>query len=81
MHPIMLNRPSVGAFVSDISRLVLWAQLVPLRSCESANEDETTCCPEQLRKPMLPPSLSAAVKSQLCVIVGFIMQHDENMGN
>lgn len=54
MHPIMLNQPSVGAFVSDISRLVLWAQLVPLRSCESANEDETTCCPEQLCRPVLP---------------------------
>lgn len=27
------------------------------------------------------PSLSAAAQSQSCVIVYFIMQHDENMGN
>lgn len=68
--------PGESLCPSDISPMVQWAQLVPLRSCGSANEDET------MRLPIQPfaPSLSAA-QSQSCAIVYFIMQLNENMGN
>ena len=40
--------------LSNISPMVHWAQLFPLRSCGSANEDETLCLPGQRYSPVLP---------------------------
>lgn len=51
--------------LSDISPMVRWAQLVPLRSCGSANEDETTRLARAAMQPRAPSLLSAAVQAPI----------------